>query len=275
MGLTHVLTPAGGVAAEFSVARVREACAYLTSAAAAEEMDFDLLQARAEGLDVTVANVTEERAVIGLMAASFPRCTGGADATGFGALAERARDHPGRRACSRLTGCPMWASWAGSVHVARGDAAALFLALEAAGQAHGIGYYGAYAANAMRLEKGYRGWGSDLTTERTPTGSQTGVSGRGRRSGLHRARGNAGAARGRGLGHGSAGDRGREEVDPFYAHPVYAGDQVIGVVTSGAYGHRTGKVLALAYLRDKAEGRVECGYSGATARGAGVAASAV
>jgi dimethylglycine dehydrogenase len=37
--------------------------------------------------------------------------------------------------------------------------------------------------------------------------------------------------------------------DPFYSHTVYAGGEPIGIVTSGAFGHRTGKTLALAYLR--------------------------
>ena len=44
----------------------------------------------------------------------------------------------------------------------------MFLALEQAGSEYGVGVYGAYAANSMRLEKGYRAWGSDLTTERSP-----------------------------------------------------------------------------------------------------------
>ncbi len=49
--------------------------------------------------------------------------------------------------------------------------------------------------------------------------------------------------------------------------PVFRGDRVAGLVTSGAYGHRTGKKLALAYLRsatpaDKAPLRVEiCGLA--------------
>ena len=42
------------------------------------------------------------------------------------------------------------------------------------------------------------------------------------------------------------------DVDPFYAHAVCCEGQPVGVVTSGAYGHRTGKSLALAYLRDPA-----------------------
>ncbi len=40
------------------------------------------------------------------------------------------------------------------------------------------------------------------------------------------------------------------EVDPFYAHTVWLDARPVGIVTSGAYGHRTGKTLALAYLRD-------------------------
>lgn len=54
------------------------------------------------------------------------------------------------------------------LHIARDAAAFLFLALDERAQPHGLGFYGAYAANSMRLEKGYRRWGSDLTTERSP-----------------------------------------------------------------------------------------------------------
>ncbi len=67
VGLIHVLTPAGGVASEFTVTLVSDDLAYLTSAAAAEEMDEDLLHARAKGFDVSIRNRTEELAVIGLM----------------------------------------------------------------------------------------------------------------------------------------------------------------------------------------------------------------
>ena len=34
----------------------------------------------------------------------------------------------------------------------------------------------------------------------------------------------------------------------FGGQPVYLNDQVVGIVTSGAYGHRVEKNLALAYL---------------------------
>ncbi len=43
----------------------------------------------------------------------------------------------------------------------------------------------------------------------------------------------------------------RGDVDPFHAHPVHHGDRVVGVITSGGHGHRTGRTLALAYLRER------------------------
>ena len=41
------------------------------------------------------------------------------------------------------------------------------------------------------------------------------------------------------------------EAYPYYAHGLWQGERSVGVVTSAAFGHRTGKSLALAYLRDK------------------------
>ena len=39
------------------------------------------------------------------------------------------------------------------------------------------------------------------------------------------------------------------EFDPFYAHPVFRGDEAVGMVTSGAFGHRLQKAIGLAYFR--------------------------
>jgi dimethylglycine dehydrogenase len=40
------------------------------------------------------------------------------------------------------------------------------------------------------------------------------------------------------------------EVEPFYSHTLFAEGRPIGIVTSGAYGHRLKKSLALAFLRE-------------------------
>ena len=104
--------------------------------------------------------------------------------------------------------------------------------------------------NAMRLEKGYRAWGADFTTERTPAETGAGF--------LinmdHDFVGKDALAK-----RMEADDRWEMvlldiengEVDPYYAHGVIRNERVVGIVGSAAYGHRTGKTLALAYLLDR------------------------
>ena len=237
IGLTHALTPAGGVLSEFTVSRLGPSQAYLTSAAAAEEIDHDLLRDRAEGFDVQVTNVTEDLAVIGLMgpraAEVLPDL---ADMPWLTARETRVAGLPVRALRVSYVGESGW-----ELHVAADKAVQLFTAVEAAARPFGLGFYGAYAANSMRLEKGYRAWGSDLTTERSLL--EAGLTPFIRpdlRDALERE-------------HPwdmvlidiEAGD-----VDPFYAHTLWQHGHPVGIVTSGAYGHRTGRVLALAYLRD-------------------------
>ncbi len=250
IGLTHALTPEGGVASEFTVSVLDAECAYLNSAAAAEEMDFDLLCERSRGFNVTVRNRTDELAVIGLMG---PRS---ADVLGKLMEQEFAKSFPWltvrettvagiavRALRVSYVGEPGW-----ELHVERSRAAELFLALEREGRTFGIGHYGAYAANSMRLEKGYRGWGMDLTTERTPL--ETGL------GNLVKTEGRVFIGRDRMLERRPGWDMVLLEVDsdgevePFYSHTVFAGGRPIGIVTSGAYGHRVRKSLALAFLRE-------------------------
>lgn len=249
IGLIHTLTPAGGVQSEFTVARLAEDRAYLTSAAAAEETDTNTLTAHAETQDVTIDNCTEAMAVIGLMGPKsrdvLIACCN--DALDFPWLSIREITVAGKPV--RLLRVSYVGELGWELHVARKDAAPVFLALEAAGQQHGLGFYGAYAANAMRLEKGYRAWGADLTTERTPI--ESGLSAFVRTEGRSFAGREAMLAR-----HEDAPwdmvllDIATDEIDPFFSHAVYQGERIVGVVTSAAYGHRTQKTLALAYLRE-------------------------
>ncbi|MEQ8293730.1 MAG: FAD-dependent oxidoreductase [Roseovarius sp.] len=253
VGLIHALTPAGGVASEFTVARLAEDAAYLTSAAAAEEMDHDLLGAHATRHDVRLRNVTEEIGVIGLMgprsrAVLASLCD--ADlADGFPWLSFR------EITVANITLRALRVSYVGELgwelHARAADLPRLFDALEAAGQPHGIGLYGAYAANAMRLEKGYRAWGGDLTTERTPDESGLGS--------LIHPEDRDFPGRDALLRRMDSPDRWEMvllqldtgTLDPFYAHTVRLEGRPVGIVTSGAHGHRTGLTLALAYLRTR------------------------
>ena len=114
--------------------------------------------------------------------------------------------------------------------------------------------FGAYAMNALRLEKGYRAWGLDLTSERTPLEAGLGFlvrpEGRsfiGREALLARAeKTKPGAWRSSSSSHD----------DPRALRVLTAsaqGGRPVGIVTSAAFGPRTAKSLALAYLTPAAE----------------------
>ncbi|MRX49379.1 FAD-dependent oxidoreductase [Paracoccus sp. S-4012] len=253
VGLIHVLTPAGGVQAEFTVARLAEDRAWLTSAAAAEEMDEDLLRARAEGHDVTVEAMTEDYGVLAVMGprardllATVTEANLGA---GFPWMSIREIE---------VAGIPVRAlrlSYVGELgwelHARAADMPALFDAVWAAGQPLGLVPFGAYAMNAMRIEKGYPAWGSDLTTERTPEESGLGF--------LVKTDGRDFVGREALLARMASADRwemvllevATEGTDPFYSHPVLHEGRAVGIVTSGAWGHRTGRPLTLASLRER------------------------
>ena len=257
IGLTHVLTKAGGVASEFTVTRLATDRYYLTSAAAAERHDEDLLRRHsATFTDARVANYTEHFGVLGLM--------GPETRTVLGTLTDADLDDdtfPWLSARTIRVGeveaQALRVSYVGEcgweLHVAMADLATLHDALCTAGEAVGVRPFGAYAMNSLRLEKGYRAWGADLTTERTPI--EAGL------DHLVRAEGREFTGREALLTRAASPDAWRMvllsiepagDADPFYAHAVWCRDQAIGIVTSGAPGHRTGTVLALAYLRSEA-----------------------
>ena len=254
IGLTHVLSGAGGVASEFTVTRLAVDRYYLTSAAAAERHDAEVLRRHAAAFaDVEVRNRTEHLGVLGL---AGPKAR-----TVLGALSDADLDDaafPWLSARTIRIGAvevrALRVSYVGELgwelHVAMTELPVLHERLCAAGEPVGIRPFGAYAMNSMRLEKGYRAWGTDLTTERTPI-----ESGLGR---LVHTTGREFTGRTALLARAQSTDAWRmvllsmepdDDADPFHTHTVWRDGQPIGIVTSGAPGHRTGKVLALAYLR--------------------------
>ena len=272
IGITHALTGAGGIASEFTVTRLAADRYYLTSAAAAERHDEDLLRRHAASFaDVRVANRTGHLGILGLMGPEARTVLGALTDADLGheafpwLSARTLRVGTAGSGTARVGAVEVRAlrvSYAGEcgweLHVAMADLPALHEALRKTGAAVDLRPFGAYALNSLRLEKGYRAWGVDLTTERTPL--EAGLDhlvrteGRefpGREALLSRA---ASPSAWR-MVLLSAEPDGDTDPDPFYTHTVWQDGRTIGIVTSAAPGHRTGTVLALAYLRPEAESR--------------------
>jgi dimethylglycine dehydrogenase len=119
-----------------------------------------------------------------------------------------------------------------------------------AGKHLGISDFGLYAMDSLRLEKCYRSWKADLTTEYTPF-----MASLDRFVKLDKAGGFIGQEALR--REAVAGPRERfvplivdaADADAAAVSIVYRGDEVVGLVTSGGYGYRLKCSIALAYVR--------------------------
>jgi dimethylglycine dehydrogenase len=93
----------------------------------------------------------------------------------------------------------------------------------AAGREFALAHFGLYAMESPRLEKCYRSWKADLTTEYTPCMAS-----------LERFVPLLVDA---------------TDADAAAVSIVYRGAQAVGLVTSGGYGYRLNRSIALAYVR--------------------------
>ena len=126
--------------------------------------------------------------------------------------------------------------------------------LEAAGEAFDLGYFGLYATESMRLEKGYRHWKSDLIYEHNPFESRLD-----RFVNMDKKDfiGKAALQQQLERGHRKLFVSMTIDCDLAPAHsgdPVFADDHQVGTVTSGGYGFRVEKNIAYAFVDpDQAE----------------------
>src|SRR5262249_19327671 len=125
---------------------------------------------------------------------------------------------------------------------------ALWDTIWAAGAEHGLRACGYRAIDALRIEKGYRVWGSDITPEETPDEAGLGFA----------------VKLDRGAFVGRAALLARREAgvdkrlcclllaDPrsvcLGSEPVRAGGEITGRVTTGGYGFAVERSIAYAYL---------------------------
>ena len=120
--------------------------------------------------------------------------------------------------------------------------------LWAAGQQHGVIAAGRAAFNSLRLEKGYRAWGHDMTTQHNPYEAGLGFA----------VRPDKGEFVGRDAIAGLSAENVSRRlscltVDDGHSvvlghEPVFLDGNPVGYVTSAAFGHTVGKPIAYAWL---------------------------
>ncbi|MFJ5798051.1 GcvT family protein [Streptomyces decoyicus] len=117
-----------------------------------------------------------------------------------------------------------------------------------AGREHGVIAAGRSAFNSLRLEKGYRAWGHDMTTEHNPYEAGVGFAVRPAKGdflGREALEGHSEETAARKLSCLTLDDPGAVVLGK---EPVYVDGQPAGYVTSAAYGYTLGRGIAYAWL---------------------------
>ena len=262
--LVHMLTDLGGIECEMTVTRLADDRFYLNSAIAGTTHDHDwLVQHVLPGEDVRVADCTDGTAIL---AVTGPRARDVLAACTDADLSCDAFPWLTAREV-HVAGVPVTAmrvSYVGELgwelHHPIDRMPDLYDALVAAGEPHGMVHFGSYAMNAMRIEKAYKAWGGELTTEITPIEAgldrfvDLDTPGRdfiGRDATLVRR--DAAGPDLTGLDmvlvycEVDATDSDCRGNEPTY-DPADDSSEAMGITTGGAWGHTVGKSLAFAYV---------------------------
>jgi len=250
--LTHILSENGRIKGEITVTRLGDDLYYALSAAAAETRDLDhLVQGKLDDENVEITNITDDRGVLVL---AGPRSR-----EVLAKLTDNSLENDTFRWLSSkeitVAGVSLRAlrvNYVGELgwelHPLMADLETVYDALWQAGEEFGIVNFGLNAVNSLRIEKAYRGWGDELTNEVTLLESDMErfikfdkEDFTGRDATLEQ--------REKGLTTRLVYfDLDASESDVRGSEPVYDGDTVIGVTTSGGYGHFTQKSLGFAYV---------------------------
>jgi 4-methylaminobutanoate oxidase (formaldehyde-forming) len=254
------LDPRGGVLADVTVTRLGIDAFRVTTGAGyvAADLGWLRLLLRPDDPPVEIRDVSEDWACIGLWGPRARDVVLAADGQAGDGLSDTAL--PMRRAAhARIAGAPVLASrlsYAGELGweltVEPEWATQLWDALMAAGQPVGLDTIGYRALDSLRMEKGYRYYGTDLTSTDSPFEAGLGAFVRLDKEGFV---GREALLRRRDIDGDQPGVRLRTIVvgDGDYL-PVYGGEavrsdgSVVGRVRSAAYGHSVSRVVASVYL---------------------------
>ena len=251
--LAHALAPRGGVHSEFTIMREAEDSFYIVSAGAAQRLDHDWLKKHMPNdRSVSYTNLTNSMGVLVL-------------------AGPKSRDLLQKLTLSDLSNAafPWLSGQQIDVHLAPSLAMRvnfvgelgwelhhpieyqnhIFDALFAAGAEFGLKPFGIRAMDAMRLEKSYRMVGTEMSIEYAAF-----------ESGLHRFVqmqkepfiGRDGLADWQEKGFTNSfvtlEVKGTEDADALGGNPLYKDGKLVGRATSGGYGFRVKKSLALAMV---------------------------
>ena len=250
---TQWLNPKGGIEADLTVTRLSATTFLIVTGAESETRDFNWLKRHipADSLAV-LTNVSSGMGVISVMGpksrallqslspndlsnAAFP----------FGTSQEIELGYAIVRA-SRITyvGELGW-----ELYIPTEFMTGVYDELVAAGAAFGLKHCGYHALNALRMEKGYRHWGHDITDEDTPLEAGLGFAVKLDKPGGFIGRETLVAQKQAGLKQRLVLFQLNDPAPLLYHNePIWQGDRIAGYIRSGMYAHTLGGACGLGYV---------------------------
>ncbi len=251
MSICPMLSETGGIIGDYTVTLLEDGTYYLTGASNAEAYHFRNFEKHKGNLSVKWQSLTKSHCVFGIVG---PRSRTLMERLTNADMSNKAQ--PFFRMCNLMIDeIPIRAfrvSFTGDLgyelHFSEQHQVALFTRLLAEGKDLGLRLVGARALDSLRLEKSYPRWGLELTADTLP--EPAGMS-----RFLDKERDYIGR-----IALQSQQETNNlwrlvcltvetEQADATGNEPVIFDGKVIGVVTSGGYGHSVGKSIALAYLK--------------------------
>jgi len=260
---TLILDDAGGIRSDLTVARLAED---RFQVGANGNIDLDYFRRQASGDDtVQVRDITGATCCVGLWG---PRARDVVQALSRDDFAGENFKYF-RTKHVRIAGIPVTAmrlSYVGELgwelYASADYGLRLWDVLWAEGQKHDVIAAGRAAFNSLRIEKGYRSWGTDMTTEHNPYEAGLGFAVSAKKADF--------------VGHAALQDISDATIERRLAtvmiddgvsvvmgsEPVFLDNKPVGYVTSAAFGHTVGAPIAYAWVPSSAkEGtRIEIQY---------------
>ena len=253
---TQMCNTRGGVECDLTVTRLADDQFYLVTGTGYRTHDADWIRRNCEKREVTLEDVTEDHAVIGVMgpkARDVLSAVTDADLSNeaFPFMTMQTIDIAGHSLrAMRLTfvGELGW-----ELHVPKAGALDVYDAILAAGEPHGMRHAGYRAIESLRLEKGYRIWSKDISPDYTPLEAGLGFAVKLRtdqpfcgREALENQRGNLT----RRLVGFTVDD---PKVVLLGRETIYRNGERAGWLCSGGFGYTVGKPIGYGYVAGKAQ----------------------
>lgn len=252
--ISHMLTPRGRVYAELTVSHQSPGEFLLITGSGSELHDLRWIEEAAirGGYDVEIRNITDELGVLGVAGPYARRVLQKLTSEDLSddvfkflqTKSLKVSDIPVTAIRISYTGELGW-----ELYHRREDSAALYERIMNAGQEEGIDNFGTYALNALRLEKAFRAWGSEMNCDTNPLEAGLDYFIKLNKPADFTGKQALKQIKAKGLKRRLVClTLATDDVDPEGNESVWYKGKVIGNTTSGSYSYSIQKSLAFAYV---------------------------